>query len=58
MTVNLREFIEGQKNVNTKRKTSSDLSIWYHWCQSIGERRVIEHIPPEELDKLLGHFLK
>ena len=25
-------------------------------CKSIGERRGIEHIPPEELNKLLGHF--
>ena len=30
MTMNLKEFIEGQKNVNTKRKTLSDLSIWHH----------------------------
>ncbi len=45
-----------QKNINTKRKTASDLKTWYKWCKSIKEERLIEDIPPVELDRLLGHF--
>ena len=36
------------------RKTSSDLKKRYTWCLSINERRRLEEIPPEELDRLLG----
>ena len=52
----LQEFVEQQKNVNTKRKTQSDLRRWYSWCKSVGETRDIGDIPPEQLDRLLGHF--
>ena len=29
----LQEFVEQQKNVNTKRKTQSDFRRWYSWCK-------------------------
>ncbi len=44
-----------KKNINTKRKTASDLKTWYKWCKLIKEERLIEDIPVE-LDRLLGHF--
>ena len=32
------------------------MKTWYKWCKSIKEERLIEDIPPVELDRLLGHF--
>ena len=52
----LEIFVNEQKNVNTKRKTQSDLRRWHNWCRSVGESREIGDIPPGELDRLLGHF--
>ena len=52
----LEQFVDQQKNCNTKRKTESDLRRWYSWCRSVGETRKIGEIPPAELNRLLGHF--
>ncbi len=52
----LEDFVEKQKNINTKRKMASDLKTRYKWCKSIKEERLIEDIPPVELDRLLGHY--
>ena len=52
----LEQFIDQQKNCNTKRKTESDLRRWYAWCTSVGEKYNIGEIPPAELDRLLRHF--
>ena len=49
-------FVNQQKNMNTKRKTSSDLRSWYNWCAKHGETRELKDIPMGELDRLLGHF--
>lgn len=54
--VELQEFVEDQRNKNTKKKTKSDLSKWYTWCKSVGEERKLEELPHEDLDRLLGHF--
>ena len=53
---NIGEFIEKNKNVNTAKKTKTDLNVWKRWCSSIGEARELENIPPSELDRLLCHF--
>ena len=50
------KFIEQHENINTKRKTESDLRKWYQWCEKHGEKRDLQNIPPTELDRLLGHF--
>ena len=52
----LEQFVDKQKNCNTKRKIESDLRHWYSWYRSVGETREIGEIPPAELDQLLGHF--
>lgn len=54
--VEIGEFIEKNKNINTAKKTKSDLNVWNRWCSSIGEAREIQNIPPSELDRLLCHF--
>ena len=50
------DFIEQNKNMNTAKKTKSDLNVWKRWSSTIGEKRPIEDIPPNELDRLLCHF--
>ena len=49
-------FIEQNKNTNTAKKTKSDLNVWKRWSSTISEKRPIEDIPPNELDRLLCHF--
>ena len=52
----MEKFVEDQKNINTKRKTTSDLKKWYEWCEKNSKTRKLEEFPPSELDRLLGHF--
>ena len=53
---NIGEFIEQNKNINTAKKTKTNLNVWKRWCSYIGEAREIENIPPSELDRLLCLF--
>lgn len=52
----IENFVDQQKNTNTKRKTDSDLRKWYQWSEEHGETRELKDIPPAELDRLLSHF--
>jgi len=52
----LRHFIEGQANSNTKEKTRSDMNAWKRFSERICESRTMECIPAGELDSLLAHF--
>ena len=54
----LRQFIENQANLNTRKKTVSDMKIWEQFCLSQGENRSMAEIPTKELDCLLGVFLR
>ena len=49
-------FIEENQNVNTTKKTKTDLNVWKRWCESVKETRAIEEIPAEELNNLLCHL--
>ena len=49
-------LIEVNGNVNTTKKTKSDLNVWKRWCEAVKETRAIEEIPAEELNNLLCHF--
>ena len=51
---NLRQFIENQANLNTRKKT--DMKIWEQFCLSQGENRSMAEIPTKELDCLLRVF--
>ena len=53
----MNKFIDDNKTRATKRKTNTDLRQWYRFCESIGERRKMEDIPPEELNVILCHYL-
>jgi len=52
----LQAFVEDQRNENTK--TKGDLGKWYRWCQLVGQNRRLDELPHEDLDCLLGHFMK
>ncbi|KAK3732670.1 hypothetical protein QZH41_007975 [Actinostola sp. cb2023] len=52
----VEKFLDDNKNVNTARKTKTDLNVWRRWCQPRDETREIEDIPPSELDGLLCLF--
>ncbi|KAK3732673.1 hypothetical protein QZH41_007979 [Actinostola sp. cb2023] len=52
----INNFIESNKNVNTTKKTKSDLNGFKRWCESVNENREPKDIPVQELDRLLSHF--
>ena len=33
-----------------------DIKKWYAWCAEHNELRTLEDLPPQDLDRLLGHF--
>ena len=52
----IQEFIEDNKNPNTKRKTISDLKQLLIFKDNLGDRRCLEEMPAQELDCLLSRF--
>jgi hypothetical protein len=48
--------VDSLKNLNTKRKTTSDLNIFTKWLRTNNEVRNPDEIPSMELDKLLARF--
>ena len=48
--------MDEQKNINTKRKTNSDIKKWYQWCKDNNEHRKLDEMLPSELNRLIGHF--
>ena len=55
--VELDNFIEDNRTVNTVKKTQSDLKVWKRWCASINKSRDLVEIPTNELNGLLAHFV-
>ena len=50
-------FIEENRNVNTTKKTKTDLNVWKRWCESVKLNNwAIEEIPAEQLNDLLCHL--
>ena len=54
----LQSFFEGQANINTTKKATSDLRVFERYCSNINETRDVENIPFNELNIVLGHFFK
>ena len=46
----LKSFIQKNKAL---KKTTSDLSVWYRWCESVGEHRKLKDLSSEDLNRLL-----
>ena len=49
------EFIDGQENENTKKKT--DVDLFHEFLVLKGETRQMDELTPQELNKFLSEFL-
>ena len=50
------DFVEKQKNKNTKRKTESNMLLLKRFLLTRGERRAAHEIPPRDLNDYLAVF--
>lgn len=53
----VQEFIEGQENENTKRKTLQDVALLQEFLSLRNDSRKIEDISPAELNVYLSEFI-
>ena len=53
----VEEFIDGQENENTKKKTKHDVALFHEFLVLKGETRQIDELTPQELNKFLSEFL-
>ena len=53
----VEEFIDGQENENTKKKTKHDVALFHEFLVFKGETRQMDELTPQELNKFLGEFL-
>ena len=53
---NIKQFIVGQKQENTAKKTEYDMNVFFKFLGEVGETREITNIPSVQLDKLLCNF--
>ncbi|XP_071986774.1 uncharacterized protein [Engystomops pustulosus] len=56
-TVEHGRFAQQQKNINTARKTTSDIQTLQNFMSEMNEKRKVEDIPHTELDTLLSKFI-
>ena len=53
----VEEFIDGQENENTKKKTKHDVALFHEFLVLKGETRHMDELTPQELNKFLSEFL-
>ena len=53
----VEEFIDGQENENTKKKTKHDVDLFHEFLVLKGETRQMDELTPQELNKFLSEFL-
>jgi len=53
----VEEFIDGQENENTKKKTKHDVTLFYEFLVLKGETRQMDELTPQELNKFLSELL-
>ena len=53
----VEEFIDGQENENTKKKTKHDVALFHEFLVLKGEMRQMDELTPQELNKFLSEFL-
>ena len=54
----IEEFIDGQENENTKKKTKHDVALFHESLVLKGETRQMVELAPQELNKFLSEFLQ
>ena len=55
--VSVKQFIEDQENENTKKKTQQNVALLKEFLKLKNESRLIEEIPPKELNAYIGEFI-
>ena len=53
----VEEFIDGQENEDTKKKTKHDVALFQEFLVLKGETRQMDELTPQELNKFLSEFL-
>ena len=53
----IEEFIDGQENENTKKKTKHDVALFHEFLVLKGETRQMDELAPQELNKFLSEIL-
>ena len=53
----VEEFIDGQENENTKKKTKHDVALFHEFLVLKGETRKMDELTPQELNKFISEFL-
>ena len=54
--VSPEEFIEGQQNEDTRKKTEQNIALLKEFLTLKGESRAVEEIPPNELNSFISEF--
>ena len=53
----VEEFIDGQEDEDTKKKTKHDVALFHEFLVLKSETRQMEELTPQELNKFLNEFL-
>ena len=53
----VEEFIDGQENENTKKKTKHDVALFHEFLVLKGELRQMDELTLQELNEVLGFHL-
>ena len=53
----VEEFIDGQENEDTKKKTKHDVALFHEFLVLKGETRQMDELTSQELNKFLSEFL-
>ena len=55
--VPVEEFIQGQENENTRKKTEQNIALLKEFLTLKGESRAVEEIRPDELNSFISEFI-
>ena len=56
--VSVEEFIEGQENENTRKKTEQNITLLQEFLTLKGKAGAVEEIPPDELNSFTSERKK
>ena len=54
--INIQQFIDKSKNLNTTKATSQWMRVYLSWAEIKGAALEIESLPPVDLNRLLQQF--
>ena len=57
LDASVEEFIDGQENENTKKKTKHDVALFHEFLVLKGVTRQMDDLTPQEQNKFLSEFL-